>query len=117
MIPMSAEQRRADDARRILEVVRALAPGEVLGYGAVARRAGFPRGARLAARTLAANADPDLPWHRVLRADGRIAFPKGSAMFREQCRRLKAEGVDVREGRVRIAATPGPYALDRALWG
>jgi methylated-DNA-protein-cysteine methyltransferase related protein len=117
MTAMSAEPRGAEQARRILAVVRALAPGEVLSYGAVARRAGFPRGARLAARALSTNDDPALPWHRVLRADGRIAFPAGSAMFREQCRRLAAEGVVVRKGRVRQVAEDAPGALDRALWG
>ena len=33
------------------------------------------------------------PWHRVLRADGRIAFPPGSRSFREQVRRLAGEGI------------------------
>ncbi len=69
----------ADAAARILAAVRAIAPGQVAGYGEVARRAGLPGRARLAARVLAGNDDPTLPWHRVLRADGRIAFPPGSA--------------------------------------
>jgi methylated-DNA-protein-cysteine methyltransferase-like protein len=41
-----------------------------------------------------------LPWHRVVAAGGRIAFPKSSAAHREQTRRLRAEGVAVRDGRV-----------------
>lgn len=102
-------------AHRILAVVRAIPPGQVAGYGEVARRAGLPGRARLAARVLAGNDDPSLPWHRVLRADGRIAFPQGSQGFREQCRRLLAEGVRVERGRVKLPA--GEADLDAALWG
>ena len=106
---------RADAAARILAAVRAIAPGQVAGYGEVARRAGLPGRARLAARVLAGNDDPALPWHRVLRADGRIAFPPGSAGFEEQCRRLRAEGVAVAQGRVK--RQPGGQDMDAAVWG
>jgi methylated-DNA-protein-cysteine methyltransferase related protein len=42
----------------------------------------------------------NLPWHRVVGAQGRIAFPRHSPQFREQTRRLRAEGVRVEKGRV-----------------
>ena len=106
----------ADDAHgRILAAIRAIPAGEVAGYGEVARRAGLPGRARLVARLLGQNEDPALPWHRVLRSDGRIAFPEGSKGFREQSQRLRAEGVRVESGRVkgqRAAAT-----LDEQMWG
>jgi methylated-DNA-protein-cysteine methyltransferase-like protein len=41
-----------------------------------------------------------LPWHRVVGAGGRIVFPASSPSHREQARRLRAEGVPVRNGRV-----------------
>jgi len=41
-----------------------------------------------------------LPWHRVVGAGGRIAFALSSAAYREQARRLRAEGVVVIAGRV-----------------
>ena len=69
----------------------------------------------VAARVLAGNDDPTLPWHRVLRADGRIAFPPGSAGFNEQCRRLRAEGVVVAQGRVKRPSRA--QDLDAAVWG
>lgn len=106
----------ADDAHgRILAAIRAIPAGEVAGYGEVARRAGLPGRARLVARLLGQNEDPALPWHRVLRSDGRIAFPEGSKGFREQSQRLRAEGVRVESGKVkgqRAAAT-----LDEQMWG
>jgi len=100
---------------RILAAVRAIPRGQVAGYGEVALRAGLPGRARLAARVLSQNADPQLPWHRVLRSDGRIAFPEGSAGFREQSQRLRAEGVTVANGRVKRAKPE--RNLDEALWG
>jgi len=101
-------------ADRILAAVRAIPRGKVAGYGEVARRAGLPGRARLAARVLSENDDPRLPWHRVLRSDGRIAFPEGSKGFREQSQRLRAEGVDVRAGKVRM---PRAAMLDALIWG
>ena len=107
-----------DPAERILDAVRAIPRGGVAGYGEVARRAGLPGRARWVARLLAASPDPALPWHRVLRSDGRIAFPAGSEAWQEQARRLRAEGVEVVEGRVRISrgARVAP-SLDAEVWG
>jgi methylated-DNA-protein-cysteine methyltransferase-like protein len=106
----------ADEShRRILAAIRAIPAGEVAGYGEVARRAGLPGRARLVARLLGQNEDPRLPWHRVLRSDGRIAFPEGSRGFREQSQRLRAEGVRVEAGRVKgQRAAP---TLDEQMWG
>ena len=101
--------------RRILAAIRAVPAGQVASYGAIARRAGLPGRARLVARLLGRNGDPALPWHRILRSDGRIAFPAGSEGFGEQARRLQAEGVEVRNGRVRLPPDEG--TLDAALWG
>jgi len=102
-------------AKRILAAIRAIPRGQVAGYGEVARRAGLPGRARLVARLLSENADPKLPWHRVLRSDGRIAFPDGSKGHAEQTRRLRAEGVWVEKGKVKglkAAAT-----IDEQIWG
>lgn len=108
-----------DTTKRILQAIRAIPKGEVAGYGEVARRAGLPGRARLVARLLSQNEDRKLPWHRVLRSDGRIAFPEGSEGWREQSVRLRSEGVIVEHGRVRgqrAAASP-EEALDSAVWG
>src|SRR5690554_3315862 len=102
---------------RILAVVRAIPRGRVSGYGEVARKAGLPGRARLVARVLSTNTDATLPWHRVLRSDGRIALPPGSPGWREQARRLRAEGVSVTDGRVRMPAGRGGDRLDTLLWG
>lgn len=102
-------------ADKILAAVRAIPRGQVAGYGEVARRAGLPGRARLAARVLSENTDAKLPWHRVLRFDGRIAFPEGSKGFREQGQRLRAEGVVVNNGRVHMPKRV--ESLDAMIWG
>ncbi|WP_454829879.1 MGMT family protein [Pseudoxanthomonas wuyuanensis] len=101
--------------QRILAAIRAIPRGQVAGYGEIAHRAGLPGRARLVARVLGSHDEPDLPWYRVLRSDGRIAFPEGSRGYREQSQRLRAEGVKVENGRVRRVKT-APN-LDEALWG
>jgi methylated-DNA-protein-cysteine methyltransferase-like protein len=101
-------------ADRILAAIRAVPRGQVAGYGEVARRAGLPGRARMVARLLSGSDDATLPWHRILRSDGRIAFPPDSPHFAEQVQRLRAEGVRVEAGRVRGARAAA--TLDEILW-
>ncbi len=99
---------------KIWRTVRTVPRGQVSTYGAIAKQAGLPGRARLVGRALkVAPAKLRLPWHRVLRAGERIAFPKGSRAFLEQSRRLRAEGVRVANGKVarRTAAD-----LDEYFW-
>ncbi len=102
---------------RILAAIRAIPRGETAAYGVVAQRAGLPGRARMVARLLAHNDDPRLPWHRVLRADGRSAFPLGSEQQREQLDRLRREGVEIDAlGRVRARRQRG-RSMDEEVWG
>lgn len=103
--------------RRIYAVVAAIPAGTVMSYGEVARRAGLGRSARLVGRALA-ECPSHLPWHRVVNAAGRISLPAGSAGAIEQQRRLAAEGVFLRAGRVERCQRTDPRAmLDELLWG
>ena len=76
-------------------VIRDLKRGEVATYGEVARRAGYPRAARAVGNILATNLG--LPWWRVVRANGGLAAHNRE----EQARRLRREGVTLRDGRWR----------------
>lgn len=100
----------------VWRVVCAIPRGTTLSYGEVARQAGLPRRARWVAVALKA-APPSLrlPWHRVIGAGGRIAFPPGSRLHREQCRRLRAEGREVTGSRV-VATARGTGAADLDAW-
>lgn len=79
-------------------VLRGLGPGEVVTYGEVALEAGYPGAARAVGRLLSGS-DGEYPWWRVVNAAGRLV-PGHEA---EHERRLVAEGVEVRTGRVRRA--------------
>jgi methylated-DNA-protein-cysteine methyltransferase related protein len=76
----------------ILRRVRAIPPGFVRTYGDVS-----PGAPRLAGRVLSRTDAADVPWHRVVRADGSLA--KGA----RQRRLLEAESVPFRGERVLLA--------------
>jgi methylated-DNA-protein-cysteine methyltransferase-like protein len=101
----------------IRRTVAAIPSGCVSSYGEIAARAGLPGRARLVGRVLGdAGAAAKLPWHRVLRSNGRFAFAPGSRGFREQRARLLEEGVAVIAGRVDIARFGWQRNLDAELW-
>lgn len=89
-------------AEQVLDVVASIPSGRVLTYGDIAGRLGLgsPRqvGHVLSGDLLADEAG-SVPWHRVVRADGTLA----EHIATEQSRRLRAEGVPVTAGRIRLA--------------
>jgi methylated-DNA-protein-cysteine methyltransferase-like protein len=93
--------------RRVLDIVRGLAPGEVVSYGDIAEDAGFPGRARAVGHLLATR--DGLPWWRVVATNGRLV-PGHEA---EQARRLRAEGATVEHGRVRSAPLGRFRSADR----
>jgi methylated-DNA-protein-cysteine methyltransferase related protein len=109
-----------DASEAILAVVGQVPHGKVTTYGAVAERAGWPRRARLVGRVLATLPKGSaVPWHRVVAAGGRIAFPEGAPARDRQIRRLRREGVDASSGRVdlrRHGWSRPEGDLDRWLW-
>ena len=72
--------------------IRRIPKGKISTYGAIARAAGFPGGARLVAQVL--HRGFNLPWQRVLGAGGEIKLRGDSAI--EQRLRLEAEGARFR---------------------
>ncbi len=88
-----------DEARheRIRAVVASIPRGRVASYGDVAAVAD-ERSARVVGTVLRIDG-ADLPWHRVLRADGSSA----PQVEDEQHARLREEGVEIRDGRVPLA--------------
>jgi methylated-DNA-protein-cysteine methyltransferase-like protein len=84
---------------RIWQTVQQIPSGQVASYGQIADLAGLPGRARLVSKALRASPQP-LPWHRVLRSNGQIAFAAGSSGAIEQIQLLRAEGVLVTNMRV-----------------
>lgn len=86
---------------RVWRIVHGIPKGKVTSYGAVAKLAGLPRGARLIGRILAQLPEGStLPWHRVVNSRGQISFPAASAPHGEQRARLLGEGIEFNNGRI-----------------
>ncbi len=87
----------------VAEVLDRLGPGDLVTYGEVAAEAGYPGAARAVGNMLRRSGergDSAFCWWRVIPASGRPAEHIGA----EQVRRLQAEGIEVRDGRVRLSA-------------
>jgi methylated-DNA-protein-cysteine methyltransferase related protein len=88
---------RSSFATAVAAVVAATSPGEILTYGEVAREAGRPGAARAVGAVLRAHG-AELPWWRVVAANGRLV----PGLEVDHARRLVAEGVTLVAGRVRV---------------
>jgi methylated-DNA-protein-cysteine methyltransferase related protein len=85
------------------DVVRRIPRGKVMTYGEVAAAAGHKGAARQVVWALH-NCGPDIPWHRVVGAGGKILLPGEAAL--EQRLRLESEGVQFVAGRIKRTTKP-----------
>ncbi|MCS7153898.1 MAG: MGMT family protein [Bacteroidia bacterium] len=101
---------KIDFFERVWAVVRAVPPGRVTTYGAIARYLGASRSARLVGYAMNAShgAFPPVPAHRVVNRmgllTGRFHFPTPTTMQE----RLEAEGIIVVKGQVQ--------GFERVFW-
>lgn len=85
----------------IYEVVKKIPKGQVASYGQVAALAGSKRWARVVGYALHACPDPaGIPWHRVVKQDGSVAFDGADGSQDRQKELLEKEGVKFRDGKV-----------------
>ena len=95
-------------SEKVIQIIASIPAGKVLTYGAIATAAGNPRAARQVVRLLhSSTVKYDLPWHRVINSQGRIALKDATAVC-EQEAMLAAEGIH-----------PGPRGrinLKQYLW-
>ncbi len=86
---------------RIWNIVARIPHGRVATYGQISQLAGLGRRARLVGYALHRSpAELDLAWHRVINAEGRIAFPSGSDMHARQKALLQSEGIEFDRDRI-----------------
>ena len=80
----------------ICAVIRRIPEGWVATYGQVAALAGLPRRARLVGRILQdLGPGTDIPWHRVVNANGAVSYsPSRNGGDALQRRLLEREGVE-----------------------
>lgn len=90
--------------QRIWEVVAEIPYGKVATYGQIARIAGLGEQARQVGYALHSTPDDmDIPWHRVINAQGRISFPKDSPSYKRQRELLEAEEIEFISGRLDLS--------------
>jgi methylated-DNA-protein-cysteine methyltransferase related protein len=110
----------------VWNIVRQIPSGAVSTYGQIASMLPVPGGVnpqdyeRLgpvwvgqAMHAISSQADPTLPWQRVINSQGGISLPAGSRLAMEQHRLLQSEGIQVApNGRVplHIYGWEGPDA-------
>lgn len=96
-------------SKNVLSWIKKIPKGKVATYKQIAILSGKEQGSRGVAWILnSCSRKYKLPWHRVLSSQGKISFDPRSHNFREQKRRLNAEGVEVE--------TDGNLNLDKFQW-
>jgi methylated-DNA-protein-cysteine methyltransferase-like protein len=97
---MSFNQQKA---RQIWTMVGRVPPGKVANYGLIADLAGLPGRARMVGTMMQYAPDEmNLPWYRILKSNGQLAFKPGSNMAHKQTGLLQEEGVLVFNNRVNL---------------
>jgi methylated-DNA-protein-cysteine methyltransferase-like protein len=92
--------------QRFYEIVRQIPEGRVATYGQIATLAGLPGQARQVGYAMhAITEEDDLPWWRVINAQGKISLRMGAELQRSM---LESEGV--------VFDHQGRVDLDRFQW-
>jgi methylated-DNA-protein-cysteine methyltransferase related protein len=87
----------------VYALVRRVPSGHVVTYGQVAALVGRARSARAVGGAIARCPD-DVPWHRVVNAQGRISRRRSESGMLTQRIRLEQEGVRLKRGRVSLTS-------------
>jgi len=102
---------------KIWRTVQLIPLGKVASYGQIADLAGLPGRARLVGKSLGyVPKEWQVPWHRVLRSNGQIAFPAGSQQSQQQTGLLQQEDVAVFNNRVKLNRFQWQPDLEEMLW-
>lgn len=96
----------SDFKARVHEIVAQIPKGKMMTYGQIATMAGSPRAARQVGQ-VAHWGNPDLPWHRVVNAQGGLARGYTDGGLEGHRRALEADGYEVADYRV---------AIDELIW-
>lgn len=87
----------------IWQIVASIPKGSVATYGQIAKLAGYPNHARYVGATLKLlPRDTTLPWHRVVNAQGELAFLYDSEHYKKQKSLLEAEGIQFKGTKISL---------------
>ena len=89
---------------RIWHIVALIPEGKIASYGLVSDLAGLPKRARFVSIALRkVPAELQLPWYRVVNAQGKISLSKDSPLYKKQGDLLGAENIEVVRGKVNLS--------------
>jgi len=90
-------------AHKIWQTVQQVPEGRVSSYGLIADLAGLPGRARMVGKVMQfAPTEMKLPWYRIVKSNGQLAFSHGTKSARLQTEQLRLEGVEVQNNRVNL---------------
>jgi len=79
---------------QIYKIIQKIPKGSIATYGQIAELAGFPRQARMVGYALhALPSGSNIPWHRVINAQGKISQHADQMFCQIQRQLLESEGV------------------------
>ena len=82
--------------QQLYQTIAAIPPGKVASYGQLATLAGQTGAARWVGWCLRhLPKDSSLPWHRIITASGKLAFPSATEGYLRQREKLEKEGVQL----------------------
>lgn len=88
--------------------------GRVATYGQIARLAGYPQHSRFVSKAMAAAPGAmQLPWHRILNAQGKSSLV--GELQQQQCERLALEGIEFIAGKADLKQNLWNPVLDGML--
>lgn len=108
-----------DFTDRVYWVVRRVPEGRVATYGQIAFYAGSYGAARAVGtlmRNCVANGEGDIPWQRIIKSDGSVAFKGDHARAERQRELLRREGVEFRSD-WRFDLEAFQWEPETAYWG
>jgi len=93
------------DAETVFSFVKQIPKGKVATYGQIAALAGYPKHARQVGYLLAKSpSDQNLPWHRVVNAQGKVSDRRKHGYTDYQRLLLEEEGIEFGlHGRINLA--------------
>jgi methylated-DNA-protein-cysteine methyltransferase related protein len=90
-------------SKNVIALIRKIPRGKVASYGQIARLAGSPHGARGVVWILHSSSKKHkLPWHRVIKSSGHLAFPENHPHFVMQKTFLQKEGIRIIKNHINI---------------
>lgn len=86
-------------SRAVISLIKTIPKGKVATYGLIATCVGNPRSARQVAWLLhSCTKTQQLPWHRVIKSGGQLAFPLHTEAYEHQKTLLEMEGIVIMNG-------------------